>query len=104
MRCRRCGGAVVEMQETLPYVGPGRYVVELCDVRVARCTGCTKVTMELPEPQALDTLIRCTPRSTRSRCRHRAMRQAAFRCHNDLAMKFVASVIASAVVSADSGI
>jgi hypothetical protein len=59
MRCHRCGGAIVEMQETLPYVGPGTYVVELCDVHVARCTGCTKMTIDVPEPRSLDTLIRC---------------------------------------------
>ena len=59
MRCQRCGGAIMEMQETLPYVGPGPSVVELRDVHVARCTGCTKMTIEVPEPQALDTLIRC---------------------------------------------
>jgi hypothetical protein len=46
------------MQETLPYVGPGPSVVELRDIHVARCTGCTKMTIELPEPRALDTLIR----------------------------------------------
>jgi hypothetical protein len=59
MRCRCCGGAVVEMLETLPYVGPGPCVVEVRDIHVARCTGCTKMTIEVPESQALDTLIRC---------------------------------------------
>jgi hypothetical protein len=51
----------VETQETLPYVGPGHYVVELRDVHVARCTGCTKMTIEVqvPEPRSLDTLIQC---------------------------------------------
>jgi hypothetical protein len=59
MRCQCCGGAIMEMQETLPYVGPGPYVVELRDVHIARCTGCTKMTIEVPEPRSLDTLIRC---------------------------------------------
>jgi hypothetical protein len=59
MRCDRCGAAIMEMQETLPYVGPGPYVVELRDVHIARCTGCTKMTIEVPEPRSLDTLIRC---------------------------------------------
>jgi hypothetical protein len=59
MRCRHCGGAVVDMQATLPYVGPGPSVVELRDIHVARCTGCTKMTIEVPEPRSLDTLIRC---------------------------------------------
>jgi hypothetical protein len=49
----------VETQETLPYVGPGPYVVELRDIHVARCTGCTKMTIEVLEPRSLDTLIRC---------------------------------------------
>jgi hypothetical protein len=34
-------------------------VVELRDIHVAHCTGCTKMTIEVPEPRSLDTLIRC---------------------------------------------
>jgi hypothetical protein len=33
-------------------------VVELRHVLVLRCTGCTNVTIEVPEPRSLDTLIR----------------------------------------------
>jgi hypothetical protein len=40
-------------------MGPGPRVVELRHVLVLRCTGCTHMTMEVPEPRSLDTLIRC---------------------------------------------
>jgi hypothetical protein len=35
MHCRRCGAALLEVHETLPYVGPGEYVVELRDAVAA---------------------------------------------------------------------
>jgi hypothetical protein len=57
--CHRCGAVVTEHRETVPYVGPGPHVVELYAVRVFRCTGCSNMTIQLPEPKALDTLIRC---------------------------------------------
>jgi hypothetical protein len=57
--CHRCGGVLAQNLETVPYVGPGSSVVELRRVLVLRCTGCTNVTIEVPEPQSLDTLIRC---------------------------------------------
>jgi YgiT-type zinc finger domain-containing protein len=58
MRCHRCGGALVEVRETVPYVGPGPCVVELRDVRALRCTACGHVELDVPEPRRLDTLVR----------------------------------------------
>jgi hypothetical protein len=57
--CHRCGSVVTETYETVPYVGPGPRAIELRDVRVLRCTACTNMLIEVPEPLALDTLIRC---------------------------------------------
>jgi hypothetical protein len=57
--CARCAGLLAQDLETVPYVGPGPRVVELRHVLVLRCTGCTHMTMEVPEPRSLDTLIRC---------------------------------------------
>ncbi len=57
--CGRCGAAAADAYETLPYVGPGPRAVELRNVRVRRCPGCTKMLIEIPEPARLDTLIRC---------------------------------------------
>jgi len=37
----------------------GPRVVEVRHVLVLRCTGCTHMTIEVPEPRSLDTLIRC---------------------------------------------
>jgi hypothetical protein len=59
MQCRCCGGANDEARETVPYVGPGPRVVELRDVHVLRCTGCGQMSIELPDPRSLDTLVRC---------------------------------------------
>jgi hypothetical protein len=59
MRCRHCGGAKDEARETVPYVGPGTRVIELRDVQVLRCTACGQMSIELPEPRSLDTLVRC---------------------------------------------
>ena len=55
--CYRCGAVLAEDRATVPYVGPGLRIVELRDVRVERCTRCTKITIALPDPSALDTLI-----------------------------------------------
>jgi hypothetical protein len=57
--CHRCGGVLAEDLETVPYAGPVPRVVALRDVLVLRCTGCKNMTIEVPEPQSLDTLIRC---------------------------------------------
>ena len=57
--CHRCGGALAQTFETLPYVGPGPRVVELRDVRTLRCRVCGNLSIELPEAHALDTLVRC---------------------------------------------
>jgi uncharacterized Zn finger protein len=59
MRCRCCGEASDQARETVPYVGPGPRVVELRDVQVLRCTGCGQMSIELPQPQSLDVLVRC---------------------------------------------
>jgi hypothetical protein len=59
MRCRHCGNARDEARETVPYVGPGSRVVELRDMHVMRCRVCPNMTIEVPEPSHLDTLIRC---------------------------------------------
>jgi hypothetical protein len=59
MPCRHCGGAKDEARETVPYVGPGPRVVELRDVQVLRCTGCGRMSIEVPESRSLDTLVRC---------------------------------------------
>ena len=40
MRCRHCGGVVVETLETFPYIGPPGYLVELRDVDTTRCAMC----------------------------------------------------------------
>jgi hypothetical protein len=57
--CARCASVLAQDRETVPYVGPGPRVVELCRVLVLRCTGCTRMTIEVPKPRSLDTLIRC---------------------------------------------
>jgi hypothetical protein len=57
--CHRCGAVLAEDLEPVPYVGPGPRVVKLRNVLVLRCTRCTKMTIEVPEPRSLDTLIRC---------------------------------------------
>jgi hypothetical protein len=57
-RCHYCGAVLTEDLETVPYVGPGPNVVELHDVLVLRCTGCRNMTIEVPEPGSLDSLIR----------------------------------------------
>jgi hypothetical protein len=49
----------VETQETLPHVALVTAWSNSVMSHVARCTGCTKMTIEVPAPQALDTLIRC---------------------------------------------
>ena len=59
MCCRHCGNARDEARETVPYVGPGPCVVELRDLHVTRCRVCPNMTIEVPEPSHLDTLIRC---------------------------------------------
>jgi len=60
--CHRCGAVVGQSHETVPYVGPGPRVVELRDVHVWRCRVCTNMTIDVPEPGRLDTLIRCLGR------------------------------------------
>ena len=62
MHCHRCGGAVLEVRATLPYVGPGEYVVELHDVQSLRCSACRMARLQVPELQALDVLIRALAR------------------------------------------
>jgi hypothetical protein len=59
VRCRWCGGAREESYETLVYVGPGPCAVDLQRVHVLRCTTCAHVAIDVPEPRALDILIRC---------------------------------------------
>ena len=59
MHCLRCGGARAESYETLAYVGPGPCAVDLQHMHVLRCTACAHVAFDLPEPRALDVLIRC---------------------------------------------
>ena len=65
MDCRHCGNVRDEARETVPYVGPGPRVVELRDVHVTRCRVCAHMTVEVPEPSHLDTLIRCLGRGNR---------------------------------------
>ena len=57
--CRRCGGSVVEALETVRYIAPGPSVVELRNIVVRRCSACADVGIHVPEPRALDTLVRC---------------------------------------------
>ena len=59
MRCRHGGHARDDARETVPYVGPRSRVVELRDMHVLRCRVCPNMTIEVPEPSHLDTLIRC---------------------------------------------
>ena len=59
MDCRHCGNVRDDARETVPYVGPGPRVVELRDVQVTRCRVCAHMTIDVPEPSHLDTLIRC---------------------------------------------
>ena len=59
MRCRHCGGENDEARETVPYVGPVSRVVELRNVQVLRCTACGQMSIEVPEPRSLDTLVKC---------------------------------------------
>jgi len=58
MHCHRCGGAVLEAHKTLPYVGPGEYIVELRDVQSLRCSACRASIRQVPDLHALDVLIR----------------------------------------------
>ena len=58
MRCRRCGGVLVETLETFPYIGPQCYLVELRDVDTIRCAMCGVGEWHVLELQALDILIR----------------------------------------------
>ena len=60
--CSRCGATVAEKRETLPYVGPGQYIVELRDVRSVRCNNCGAGHLQIPELRALDVLIRALSR------------------------------------------
>src|SRR5262245_14299290 len=57
-RCHRCGGALVELRETVPYVGPGPCVVQLRDLRALRCSACGHSELNVPERQRLDLLVR----------------------------------------------
>ena len=57
-RCQRCGGALLELRETVPYVGPGPCVVELRDLRALTCTACGHGELDVPERRRLDTLVR----------------------------------------------
>lgn len=57
-RCQRCGGALIELRETVPYVGPGPCVVELRDLRALTCTACGHGELDVPERRRLDTLVR----------------------------------------------
>jgi len=57
-RCQRCGGALLELRETVPYVGPGPCVVELRDLRALTCTACGHDELDVPERRRLDTLVR----------------------------------------------
>ena len=60
MACHRCGGRKAHTAVTVSYVGPGPCVVELSDMRVLQCTACGYyLEIQVPEPQALDILIRC---------------------------------------------
>jgi hypothetical protein len=60
--CHRCGAVVGQTHETLPYVGPGPRIVELRDLTVWRCRVCANMTIDVPEPGRLDSLIRCLGR------------------------------------------
>jgi len=60
--CHRCGAVVGESHETVPYVGPGPRVVELRDLQVWRCSVCTNLTIDVPEVNRLEALIRCLGR------------------------------------------
>jgi hypothetical protein len=59
MNCRRCGGILVESRDSVPYIAPGPCVVELRNISVRRCSACGDTKIHVPEPQALDTLVRC---------------------------------------------
>ena len=56
-RCQKCGGALVEMRETVPYVGPGPCVVELRDL-LSRVYAQLGEVLNVPERRRLDTLVR----------------------------------------------
>jgi hypothetical protein len=49
---------LVELRETVPYVGPGPCVVELRDLRALRCTACGHGELDVPERRRLDMLVR----------------------------------------------
>jgi hypothetical protein len=49
---------MIELRETVPYVGPGPCVVELRDVRAVRCSACWHGELDVPERRRLDTLVR----------------------------------------------
>jgi hypothetical protein len=58
VRCARCAATVVEVRETVPYIGPHGYVVELRDVQALRCGVCGTGQLVVPGLRALDVLIR----------------------------------------------
>ncbi len=58
MHCGRCGGVLIEVRETVPYVGPGPCVVDLENVSALTCRACRRNNLQLPERRALDLLIR----------------------------------------------
>jgi hypothetical protein len=56
--CQKCGGALTEVRETVPYVGPGPCVVELQDLRALTCKACGHGEVDVPDRRRLDTLVR----------------------------------------------
>ena len=58
MRCARCAASLVDIRETVPYVGPHGYVVELRDVQALRCGACGTGQLMVPGLRVLDVLIR----------------------------------------------
>jgi len=57
--CRRCGGTLRLIYETVPYLAVGPRVVELRNVVVRRCSACSHMGIEVPDVRALDVLVRC---------------------------------------------
>jgi hypothetical protein len=79
MHCRRCGGALLTVTETLPYVGPGEYVVKLRDVGSLRCSACRARHLHVPDLRALDVLIQALAREQPRRTPQLAFRDGHWR-------------------------
>ena len=58
LRCAACGGALVAVLQTVPYIAPGPRVVELRDVASWQCMRCGDLRLAIPDRSSLDLVAR----------------------------------------------